>query len=294
MRTLRSKAAYADSPSSKILGNLGLCATHLERDGEAIEAYEKYLKAGAKSSREKKEIQRDLKKLKDRVAYVRVKVTTAPFVVIDERLQSAATRVVNRYESDEGEILLGVRAGDHVLRIEAEGYVPKSVELTLEAGVKTTRRIDLKKIGTGAPTPPESLPSGPDEPEPDGSSWSTPAWIGVAVTGGLGIATGVLAGLAAANKSDYDDAIAGRRPARCADLVRRRPNAQHNGRRIVGGDDRSGRDHYGVCHSCAHRRGWRHGGRRRCRGLVHGWAKPRVPARSFLTWGPAFNMALSF
>src|SRR6266481_4578482 len=31
------KAAYAASPSYKILGNLGLCAMKLERDGEAIE-----------------------------------------------------------------------------------------------------------------------------------------------------------------------------------------------------------------------------------------------------------------
>ncbi len=35
------KAAYAESPSWKILGNLGLASMKLERDGEAIEAYQK-------------------------------------------------------------------------------------------------------------------------------------------------------------------------------------------------------------------------------------------------------------
>src|SRR5262245_18752054 len=40
------KTAYADSPSWKILGNLGLAAMKLERDGEAIEAYQKYLSEG--------------------------------------------------------------------------------------------------------------------------------------------------------------------------------------------------------------------------------------------------------
>ena len=40
------KAAYAASASYKILGNLGLCAMKLERDGEAIDAYEKYLAEG--------------------------------------------------------------------------------------------------------------------------------------------------------------------------------------------------------------------------------------------------------
>src|SRR3954470_8183257 len=42
------KAAYADSPSWKILGNLGIVAHELERDGEAIEAFEAYLERGGK------------------------------------------------------------------------------------------------------------------------------------------------------------------------------------------------------------------------------------------------------
>src|SRR5437870_1255310 len=36
-------AAYAASRSSRILGNLGLCAMKLERDAEAVDAYERYL-----------------------------------------------------------------------------------------------------------------------------------------------------------------------------------------------------------------------------------------------------------
>src|ERR1041384_8805806 len=42
------KAAYADSPSWKILGNLGIVAHELERDGEAIDAFEAYLERGGK------------------------------------------------------------------------------------------------------------------------------------------------------------------------------------------------------------------------------------------------------
>ncbi|MGC4068579.1 MAG: hypothetical protein QM784_28800 [Polyangiaceae bacterium] len=37
------KRAYAESPTYKILTNIGLCALNLERDGEAIEAYEGFL-----------------------------------------------------------------------------------------------------------------------------------------------------------------------------------------------------------------------------------------------------------
>ena len=38
------KKAYELSKSPKVLGNIGLCAMKLERDGEAIEAYQRYLK----------------------------------------------------------------------------------------------------------------------------------------------------------------------------------------------------------------------------------------------------------
>src|SRR5258708_3513952 len=40
------KLAYADSPSWKILGTLGIAAMKLERDGEAVDAYEKSLAQG--------------------------------------------------------------------------------------------------------------------------------------------------------------------------------------------------------------------------------------------------------
>src|SRR5688572_3266497 len=40
----RFRAAYAIHPSPRILGNIALCAMKLERDVEAIAAYEKYLK----------------------------------------------------------------------------------------------------------------------------------------------------------------------------------------------------------------------------------------------------------
>src|SRR6476646_5802305 len=42
------RRAYELVGSWKVLGNLGLCALKLERDGEAIDAYEKYLASGGK------------------------------------------------------------------------------------------------------------------------------------------------------------------------------------------------------------------------------------------------------
>src|SRR6187549_2999033 len=45
---LHFRRAYELSGSWKALGNLALCLFKLERDGEAIEAYEKYLQSGGK------------------------------------------------------------------------------------------------------------------------------------------------------------------------------------------------------------------------------------------------------
>ena len=42
------KVAYEASPSWKILGNLGIAAMKLERDGEAIDAFSRYLAEGKK------------------------------------------------------------------------------------------------------------------------------------------------------------------------------------------------------------------------------------------------------
>src|SRR5262245_22280826 len=58
-------AAYAASPSWKILGNLGLSAMKLERDGEAIDAFAKYLSQGGKDidRDERAQVERDLKTL---------------------------------------------------------------------------------------------------------------------------------------------------------------------------------------------------------------------------------------
>src|SRR5579859_5544266 len=59
------KAAYAASPSYKILGNLGLCAMKLERDGEAIDAYSNYLaRASDLDPSEAKQVTTDLQTLR--------------------------------------------------------------------------------------------------------------------------------------------------------------------------------------------------------------------------------------
>jgi hypothetical protein len=56
------KLAYEKSKSWKVLGNLGLCSFKLERDGEALDAYNQYLKSGGNDidPEERKALERDV------------------------------------------------------------------------------------------------------------------------------------------------------------------------------------------------------------------------------------------
>jgi Tfp pilus assembly protein PilF len=82
---LAFRAAYAAAPSPKILGNLGLCAMMLERDGEAIDAYERYLREVEDiEPREREQIERDLETLRATAARLTVEAP-AGTTIVDRR-----------------------------------------------------------------------------------------------------------------------------------------------------------------------------------------------------------------
>lgn len=200
------QAAFAESPSPKILGNLGLSAMHLERDGEAIEAYERYLaEAGAVSDVEHRQIIEDLVKLRGRVA--RIDLTIRPLIatVIDERSRADGPPVVNRYEVGEGSLRIGVREGRHRFTILADGYQSQVWEIDAKRRVPSRATIELSKLSTAVPS--LELPPERADIEPESGFPSTGFTIAAAVTGACGIGTIVLGSLALANKSDFEDAV---------------------------------------------------------------------------------------
>src|SRR6185436_14737958 len=80
------KAAYALSHSPKVLGNVGLCAMKLERDGEAIDAYTRYLgEVNDIAPDEKEQIVRDLETLRASAAKVTLTLESGPAMVLDTR-----------------------------------------------------------------------------------------------------------------------------------------------------------------------------------------------------------------
>lgn len=214
---LAFKAAYAISPSPNILGNLGLSAMKLERDGEAIDAYTTYLAKGTGlADEEKRQIETDLTTMKSTLATLELKVEPPTATVIDERVPTSGNVVRNRYgQAGPNPMKLGMRAGVHRVKISLEGYQEQVVEIELTPGAKESRAIKLEPAKAG------DVPVGPGKPVPTPPEMERPipvyAWVTLGLTGALAIGTGVTGGLALANKSDYDEINDGSDPVAAED-----------------------------------------------------------------------------
>jgi len=153
-------AAYAASPSWKILGNLGIAAMKLERDGEAIDAYSPNLQEGGADidPGEREQITRDMNTLKTSLASLTVDVAPAGAVIVDERIPPTGNSVVNRYGPVNGPTKLGVKAGKHRLTAQLDGYDSLVWELDAQPGAEQTHSFQLRK--TPPPPPPGSMSVG--------------------------------------------------------------------------------------------------------------------------------------
>lgn len=174
-------AAYASSPSWKILGNLGIAGMKLERDGEAIIAFEKYLKEGGAQidADERAQFERDLVTLKSGV--VRVKLDAAGGSVLDERFTAAGAVVQNTYGAEQLAQPLGLRAGRHRFTARAAGKAPVVWEIELGPKQELEHAFVFSSPPAGA-TPPPSEKSGVN-----GLRVASYAALGVGVVGvGLG------------------------------------------------------------------------------------------------------------
>jgi len=155
------KAAYADSPSWKILGNLGIVCHELERDGEAMDAFKAYLERGGKelSASERKQFKEDLALVQAGFANVSVQTDPGGAWIVDERLPETGEPIVNRYGPTDGELqLLRMRAGHHRVRAEINGVESDVWEFSAKPGESVSHEFSLR------PQPP--LPEEPAPVEP--------------------------------------------------------------------------------------------------------------------------------
>jgi hypothetical protein len=209
------KAAYQSSPSWKILGNLGIAAMKLERDGEAIDAFQKYLAGGAASlaPEERDQFQRDLGTLQAGVVKLSIDVNVPGVSISDERVPVTGSPVRNSYMPEGQHLEVGVRAGHHKITATAPGYEPSVWELEAVSGAAQAHTFELKRpapvtgpgVGAGAT-------GSSSRPTPTG------VYVGLGVTGALAVGAGVVGALALGKKSDFDAANDGNHVVRAKDL----------------------------------------------------------------------------
>lgn len=131
------KAAYAAAPSYRILGNLALSAMKIERDGEAIGAYELYLKEGGfeLTAENREQVERDLLTLKMGNAKVTVSSDPPGATIFDVRMPVQGDEIRNSYGEALTPLTLALRHGHHVMKAHLSGYVDQEWEF--EAGGAT-------------------------------------------------------------------------------------------------------------------------------------------------------------
>lgn len=205
------KAAYATSPSWKILGNLGLCAMKLERDSEAIDAIKKYLAEGGKriDAEERAQFQRDLSTLESGVAQLVLQTEPPGAIIEDERRPASGQPIQNSYTVNDP-LQLGVRPGRHRFTAKLAGRVDAVWEVELSPRQQASHTFTLAEPAAAAPAAPAAAaPAAAPAVAADtgaakgGNGMRTGAYIAFGA-GVVGLGVGTIFGLKA--KSNYRQA----------------------------------------------------------------------------------------
>lgn len=211
------KAAYELSGSQNALKGMGVCALELERDGDAIEHYEKYLeKATNVSAADRTQIETDLKALKAGVAWVTIQTDRQNVKIVDVRTPSKGFPVSNRYTAQSGATKIGIHPGAHAFTASVEGEPEQTWKVDIANGATYSHNFAFGQKGaTPVPGPaPEPKPDAkPDEPKPEPPKETEtyrPTPVATYVFGGLTVAlavpTAILMVRAKGLNSDYKSA----------------------------------------------------------------------------------------
>jgi hypothetical protein len=204
------KLAFEKSQSWKVLGNLGLCAVKLERDGEAISAYDEYLRRGGKqiNKDEREAIERDMLLLKGNGATLELTSKAGTLKILDSRTGSSAAP--QAHEMVEGKKTLFVRAGAH--RLTATGTDGRSLvwEANIEPGSTLSHDFDFdapvadpaaaREAAAPPPVAPGAPLPSPEETRPAHNNTLITVGFVTAGVGVLGLGGGIVTGLMAKSK----------------------------------------------------------------------------------------------
>lgn len=215
------KLAFEKSNSWKVLGNLGLCAVKLERDGEALAYYDEYLKRGGKgiNKEEREAIERDMLLIRGNTATVELSSNPEEADVLDVR--NGATAPGQTYSLSPAKKALLLRAGNHTLTATAKDGKSLRWEVALTPGKSVSHVFDFAAPETVPSAPVVSSPSsGTERPPLEPASTVPPAAessggigtlriVGI-VTTGVGVAllgSGLVVGAKVRSKEDEADKL---------------------------------------------------------------------------------------
>jgi hypothetical protein len=189
---LQFQKAYALLGTWKVLGNLGICQLNLERDGEAIESFERYLAGGGASidAEERAQVERDLATLRAQVVRVKVRLPVAAGRVVDERVNARGAKVRNEYAVEHGAATLGLHPGHHTIAAHVAGQPEMTWETDLTPG-GTAEHLFAPPASAGAPAPIATPVVAPAREAPPAGPTSRPLPGSVLVVGGATLAVGV-------------------------------------------------------------------------------------------------------
>lgn len=183
--------AYEISASPKILGNLGFCAMRLERDGEAIDAYSRYLRDVPDiDGDERAQIVRDLQTLTVGVARLTIQTDKPGVRIVDVRTPTRGERVTNIYGPVDGKIDIGVRPGHHVISAKLADHEDATWEVDAFAASRDRYAFTMR---------PRIVVQGP--PGPAARSSNVGPWVVMGI-GGAMLVGGAITGIVALDKTN--------------------------------------------------------------------------------------------
>lgn len=200
----REKLVAARSEKSwKVLGNLGLCALKLERDGEAIAYYSEYLERGGDSvdPREREAIVRELLLLRGNMTKVTIESSDPNARISVQREGSSTPTQLYSLEGEKTE--LGLRAGSLTITARSDKGT-LTWNPVLSAGEEASHRFDFDAEEESAADAPAAPPAATTNAVPEERRGPGGLKIAGYATAGVGLATlgiGGILGLSSRNQA---------------------------------------------------------------------------------------------
>lgn len=194
----------------KVLGNLGLCALKLERDGEALSFYQEYLEKGGDEvdESERKAIERELLLLKGNMATVHLE-SSIPDARISVKRQGSSVPT-QRYSLTDGSAELGLRSGSLTITAKAgDKTLEWTAVLSPEESAKHVFDFDAKEEAVA------TAPAAATQPSPAEEAGGGPSPLRIAgyVTTGVGVLTlgggAILGAMSQSKKSKAEESCIG-------------------------------------------------------------------------------------